>query len=156
MEQVENHGHDLVDADKQALKESQSKKIPNTTLLKARLLFDGGYYNKAYNLLIQNAHQYISESETKHEFDYRMGRITHALKNYPEALIYYNNTINYKGVSQSYYACNAALQAALIYESQNNKESALEYYNKCLSLEPSEYKNSLHQKAKSGKQRIEK
>ena len=53
-----------------------------------------------------------------------------------------------------YFACNAALQMGLIYEEQKQYAKAREYLTVCLSLSPSEYKNSLHQKAKTVLDRI--
>ena len=53
-----------------------------------------------------------------------------------------------------YYPCNAALQVALILEEQGRYKQAVEYADKCLDFSPDQYQTSLHQKAKSAKQRI--
>ena len=47
-------GQNLIE-DKQAELETKSTNYPNEHLLKARLLYDGGYYTKAQQLLIIHA-----------------------------------------------------------------------------------------------------
>lgn len=154
MSQVKKNGHDLVDGDQQAKNEEASKEMPDPTLLKARLLSDGGYHEKAYAMLVQKAYRYTDASKYALEFSYRMGRITQALKNYPESLEYYENTIAVGADKPAYFACSAALNTALIYESIHNNETAKAFFEKCLTINPKEYKNSLHQKARSGLQRM--
>ena len=156
MSQVKSQGYDLLDDDKQALKESEKNNIPEPTLLRARLLFDGGYYQKAYTLLTRNAYKYTDNEKLSLEFNYRLGRVSQALKNYPGAIKYFSNTINNGVNRKSYFACNAALQLAIIYEDQKMYDEAVSNYKRCLKMKPSEYKNSLHQKAKTGLNRIDK
>jgi len=148
-----SQGNTLVDEDKQALKEAKYNDIPNISLLQARLLYDGGYYQKAYQKLVLQAHQY---TDNKHliEFNYRMGRITQALGNLTGAIDYYLQTINRGENEDSYFACNSALQIALIFEEQQEYKKAKQLFKRCLKIEPEEYQASLHQKAKSGLARI--
>lgn len=150
---AERRGEALVDADKQALKEATRNRNPNKILLKARLLYDGGYYTRAHTLLTINAQDFQNSSQHNMEFNYRMGRICQALKNYPEAMKYYGKTMIVEN-SSSYYTCNAALQSGLILESQAREGQALHYFRRCLEMDPEDYKSSLHQKAKTGIQRI--
>lgn len=153
MYKTKKEGYALVDDDKQALQESETDLIPDADLLRARLLSDGGYYQKAYSLLVQKAYKYLNGEHTL-EFNYRMGRICQALKNYHEAIDYFEMTIKKGEHSSKYFACNAALQCGIIYESTNNKLEAKKYFLISLGLNPKEYKNSLHQKAKSGLNRL--
>jgi hypothetical protein len=148
-------GFKLVDEDKQALKESDNRKIPNSTLLKARLLFDGGYYSKAYALLVKKSYLFIEPGDDQLEFNYRMGRISHELQNYPDAIEFYAITINTGRNSKSFMACNSALQIGLILEEQKKFKQAIRFYKQCLNISPDEYESSLHQKAKSGIERVE-
>ena len=150
----QTQGFNLVDEDKQAHKESKDKEIPNPTLLRARLLFDGGYYSRAYNLLIQKAYLFTNESKESLEFKYRMGRLSQELKNYPDAIEYYIQTIKEGESLKSFMACNAALQIGLIFEEQQKHGQAKKYFDVCLDISPKRYKNSLHQKAKSALDRI--
>ncbi len=148
-------GNNIVDEDQQALKEAKSNKTPNAIILKSRILFDGGYYAKAQEVLIKNAHLQDNKT-TQLEFNYRMGRILQSLKNYTDAIQYFKNTISFGSHSNDYFAASASLQLGFIYEDIRQYKNAKIYYTKCLSIEPSEYKNSLHQKAKSGLERLQK
>jgi hypothetical protein len=150
-----SEGKDLVDEDKQALKEAKSKVVPNAILLKARILFDGGYASQALTTLVKNEATLEANPKTNIEFNYRIGRIFQALKNYKEAIQYLSATINKSG-SKNYFGANAALQIGFIYEDLKQTKNALVYFEKCLAMDPPEFKNSLHQKAKSGIQRLQK
>jgi len=154
MKLCQEQGYALVDEDKQALKESEEKTIPNIDLLRARLLFDGGYYSKAYSWLAQKSFRFTKGDAEQLEFNYRMGRISHELKNFPDAIEYYVYAIQHGEALKSFMACNAALQVGIILEDQRKFKQAKNYFEKCLDLSPSEYKTSLHQKAKSGLERI--
>ena len=156
MNQCKSKGSAIIGGDKTALKEARSGTVPNVTLLQGRLLFDGGYYKRAYDLLSNFSTADFSDKRSELELSYRLGRITHSLKEYPKAINYYQQTIDVGQYEGYYFACNAALQIGLIYEKQQNKIKAKEYYNRCLSIKPDEYKSSLHQKAKAGLNRLEK
>lgn len=151
---VRSKGEKAIEPDKNALKEAKLGELPDKTLLEARLLFDGGYYNQAYNLLKAKSEGSYQKKKFQLELNYRLGRITHKLKTLDEAIVYYQKTIE-EGSGESYFfACNAALQIGHIYEELNQPKKAKEYYNLCLSLKPDEYRNGLHQKAKSGLNRL--
>lgn len=154
MSKVKSEGDDLIDGDKQALKEAESQNIPDPLLLRVRLLYDGGYYQRAYVLLTKNAYRYHQSGKYSLEFNYRIARVCQALRNYPDAIKYFSSTVNTGYQSDSYFACNAALQLGFIYETLGETKRAEKYFDTCLSLRPKTYKNSLHQKAKSGLQRI--
>ena len=148
-----DHGAAVIDADKSALKEAKSGEVPQVDLLKARLLFDGGYYERAHQHML---HSKAKLHQFKHqlEYTYRLGRILHLLEHYDDALETYKETIAQGKTSSYFYACNAALQCGLILEQDQELELALVYYQKCLAMRPDNYKNSLHQKAEAGLERI--
>ncbi len=153
MQKVKLYGDDFTDGDKLALSEAESEELPNICLLKARLLFDGGYYIPADSVLGSAACVLESEKD-KVEFPYRKGRIMYALGQHEHALNWYEKTINAGSRQSFYFAANAALQAATIYESAGDLEKAEEYYKKCLRMKNKEYKTSISQKAKAGLNRI--
>lgn len=156
MKSCKSRGNTTVESDKTANKEAKLGVAPNKTLLKARLLFDGGYYQKAYALLQPLSNDDFTTIKTKLEHHYRLGRITHRMKRYDEAIKYYQTTIN-RGSDQSYfYACNSALQLGKLHEGLEQYEAAKKFYKKCLKLRPDEYKNGLHQQAKAGLNRLRK
>ena len=51
MNLCQSKGNKWADPDKQAYKEAVEGIVPNDALLKGRLLFDGGYYQKALTVL---------------------------------------------------------------------------------------------------------
>lgn len=154
MRLVKSKGANVAEGDKAALREAERGIKPDVTLLKARLLFDGGQYERALQLMQEkNKNDFVIKA-FQLEYIYRLGRINHKLNRIPEAANLYQQTIT-EGEQEDYvFACNAALQLGLIYEQQNNKVQAKNYYNKCLELSPSEHAYGLHQKAKAGLGRI--
>ena len=145
-----NSGNTETDADKQASTDAKSGIIPNTLLLKARVLNDGGYNNEALTVLAGKSANDFAKMEEKLEFVYRLARIYDDLGNYDSALKTYNYTIGIGINRREYYAARSALQVAMIYEKQGKTDLAIQYYQKCLDMDDHEYKNSIDQKAKAG------
>ncbi len=141
-------------ADKNALKEAQSMQPSPVPLLKARLLFDGGYFQKAYQLLKDQDINSFKSIEHRLEYHYRMGRVFHGLKRFPEAIASYQKSIELGKNAPYYFACNAALQTGIIYETLEKPEQAKAFFRLCLSLNPDDYRTSLHQAAKAGLNRL--
>lgn len=154
MQSVVSKGTDAVGGDQNALREAESATAPHTLLLKARLLYDGGYYDRALALMTDGEQRKLTEFLHQLEFVYRKGRILHGLERYAEALVIYDEAIAMGQNSTSFFACNAALQAGMVEEKRQRKDSARRYYQKCLSLKPTEYKTGLHQQAKAGLSRL--
>jgi len=149
------HGATFVDNDIQARKEAKAKELPNILLLKARLLSDGGYTDRAIHLLLdQSAKSNIGTPKDLLEYHYRLGRIYQQSGNNTEALRYFKISIQ-EGASQTwYFAENAALQSGIIYEQNKDYSNAIKYYGLCLTMNNTEYKNSLDQKARLGLKRV--
>lgn len=154
MEQVKTRGNDRSEPDKAALREARSGEIPDVRLLKARLLFDGGYYRRAYDLLKDAGPAYSGAGKSNLEYNYRLGRITHELDHSQEAIRCYNQTIEAGAKKPWYFACNAALQLGLLYEQQRDEKQARAAFNRCLDIKPEEYGASLHTRAKAGLARL--
>ena len=154
MEKCKSTGRAEGGNDKNALKEAKTGIVPDGTLLAGRLLFDGGYYVKAEEIMMQKNENQFTTPEQKLEWSYRLGRILQMLKRYPDAIGYYDKTLKDGHASRTYFPCNAALQLGLIYETLNNNAKAREYYNYCLSLNPDDHSDALHTKAKSGLGRL--
>ena len=66
------------------------------------------------------------------------------------ALVHYNQTIQLGRYRKEYFAARAALQIGQLYEQKGQFKKALTYYELCLDMDHTEYKNSLDQRAKSG------
>ena len=155
MQRVVKSGDNVVEIDNQALLEAKNKEMPNIILLKARLLCDGGYYQQSLTVLQDNSKKLnLKNKKDTLEYYYRLARIYHEWDKIDNAYSFYERTIR-EGADQPYYfAANAALQLGLIYENKKEYRKARLYYDRCLSLNPKEYKTSIHQKAKLGLGRI--
>ncbi|MFK8103840.1 MAG: tetratricopeptide repeat protein [Saprospiraceae bacterium] len=153
--QAGSKGNKVIDEDKNALKEAKKGHRSEASLLKARLLFDGGYYNRALRILQKRSPKSYYKKQDQLEYTYRLGRITHKLNQSDKAIPYYQQTINEGEEEKYFYACNAALQMGIIYEKAQQRDKAIKYYKACLSMKPDEYKNGLHQKAKAGLNRLD-
>ena len=155
MQRVLKSGESNIEIDKLAQRDAESSDIPNIILLKARLLCDGGYYQQALSLLQDNAKKLnLKTKKDSLEFSYRYARIYHEWDKIDYAYSFYERTIR-EGANQPYYfAANASLQLGLIYENKKEYRTARLYYNRCISLNPKEYKESIHHKAKVGLARI--
>ena len=81
-------------------------------------------------------------------------RICDGLEKEIEAIHYYDMTIREGRYESSYYAANSALQLGQMFERQGKMDLSKTYFKTCLSMEPDEYRNSLHQKAKAGLNRV--
>lgn len=149
MDRVKQYGDAFTDGDKLALRDAESGELPNLCLLKARLLYDGGYFAQADSTLNRLDCGLTTERD-KTEFPYRRGRISHALNDIDAALSWYEKTIETGGRQPYYFASNAALQIGAIYESLGDYSLAEDYYRQCLQMPGKEYKTSLNQKAKAG------
>ncbi len=147
-QQVLVRGGTDADADKQALKEARNGKWPNKILLKARLLDDGGYYKEAMQMMKGVGSGDFSSPEEKCEFAYRLGRIYDGLGRQDEAIAAYLTALKTGEQLKEYFAARAALQIGYIHEGRGDKQAAIGYFQKCLSLKEHEYKNSLDQRAK--------
>lgn len=146
-------GNDLLDEDKQAKSLSESDELPNRNLLKARLLNDGGYLQEALQLL-RSIEQENRTRKHEIEYFYRRGRIAQGLMEDKEAISYYLKCLELPFDKSQYYQTAASLYLAQVYEGRNEIELSKYYFESCIQLDPQQYKESLHQKAKAGLLRL--
>jgi hypothetical protein len=151
---ADNLGGSMVDADKQAQKEAEANRLPNISLLRARVLFDGGYYQKAAEEMNRITEAKFKTAEEQTEYFYRTARIYDEWEKKDSALLLYNKAIDRGRLLPRYFAANSAFETGKIYEQRGDKEKAAQFYNLCLSFENHEYKNGLDQKAKAGLNRL--
>jgi hypothetical protein len=155
MELAVTKGNSMVDEDKQALKEAKAKEMPEVNLLKARLLFDGGYYPASLTAVLKMEPAKAGSVRELIEFEYRLARIHHKLNELPEAMSYYELAVERGEKYPYYFAANSALQLGLIYETKGDKVNAKRWFEKCLSMKDHEYQDSIELKAKAGLSRVE-
>lgn len=87
-EQVRLKGYSYHDKDKQALKEANDP-VPDQNLLRARLLFDGTYYDKALAQIADRKMEDFKILRDKIEYCYRLGRIYNEVSRDDFALKFY-------------------------------------------------------------------
>ena len=150
---VKNVGSVYHDKDKQAMNEV-SYPSPDPELLKARLLFDGGYYLKALNVLSDQRVENFKSAKDKIEFYYRFARINDELGKDETALQYYQRTVNAGKTLKYYYSPTAALNMGKIYSNKNKTKARL-YFNMAIDMKNHEYENSIEAQAKEGLRKIE-
>ena len=152
MQQVESKGEHFTSADRSAMNEmelAKTKKQPYLPLLQARLYYDGGYYDKAYQVLEQCQLKELKEEEEQIEYYYRKGRVYQKMRKKNLALEAFEQTLTLGSKKPYYYACNAALQAGLVHESREEWKEARAYYERCLKEKPDQYQATLHSRAKA-------
>lgn len=150
---VKTQGNLIDEKDKQALKEANDGN-PNIDLLKARLYFDGGYYDKCLNVLTHKNYSEFNLKRDQIEYYYRLGRVYDKLNQNDKALINYQKSIDLGQNTSYYFASNAALLSGNIYEKRNEKSNAANFYKQALNMKNHEYENSIENKAKDGLKRI--
>jgi predicted negative regulator of RcsB-dependent stress response len=153
IELVRVKGYDYHDRDKQALKEA-GYPAPDKDLLKARLLFDGGYYDAALKELADKKSDDFKLLRDKIEYTYRLGRIYDAKDRDDVAVKFYQYAINMGSKQQYYFASNAALRIGVIYEKKKDAAKARQYFNTAISMKDHDYENSIENKAKEGLRRL--
>lgn len=139
--------------DKQALIEAKSKQIPDTNLLRARLLFDGGAFNQSLNRLltlsVKNKNlAFISERA------YRIGRSYQKLNKNDEAISWFNIAISSGANLQEYFAASAAYNAGKIFLAQGKLQDAEMMFVRVSKFPNHPYKNSLDAKAKTALKKL--
>jgi tetratricopeptide (TPR) repeat protein len=156
LEKIKSVGANIVESDKAASKFSEhylnkkpSKSIPQKVLMKARLSFDGGYYDKALEFLISYTENSFDQISDRAEFNYRKGRIFQKLNNFSQAITYFDRAIVLSENQNWSFGASSALQLGYIYQSKNEKAKAKSYFEKAISYKKHEYKNSVDNKAKA-------
>lgn len=151
--QVLSAGPAYTEKDKQAVREA-SAGIEDESLLRARLSFDGGYYEKALTSLSALSVDSFRSSRSRLEYLYRMGRIHEAMGKTGPAIHFYLQTVDLGRNSPFYFSANAALHLGMIYEAAKNRNTARVYYQSCLEMKEQEYRSSIENQAREGLQRI--
>jgi hypothetical protein len=150
---VKSSGASYAEKDKQAMNEATAP-MPKTMLLKARLLYDGGYLTKALAVLGDVKQDELNAVKDKIELAYRLGRINDDLGKDDIALAHYQSAINNGKSLKYYYAAKAAVLAGEICERRKDLSKARNYFNAAISMKGHEYESSIENEAKQGLKRI--
>ncbi len=149
-QRIANEGVDLYEEDKLAMRFIE-KPHPNEELLKARLLFDGGYYQRALDIIGPLKAKDFATSDEKAEYSYRKGRIYQKLNRNDVASLFFIASSKFGVQSTEYYAAYSCLHLGDYYLSIGQNDKALSYYKKVKSYKKNEeYKDSIEQQAMNG------
>jgi len=133
--------------DKHAAQQVKESKWPEKDLYKARMAYDGGYYDRALGLLERYRTMHQSTWKTDEEFHYRLARIYHAKNQWNTAIASYEKTIELSEMKKGYFGPNSALNLGYIYTALDQKEKARVYFNTVFSYKNYGYKSSLDTQA---------
>lgn len=154
-EDINGIGSIVVDEDKYALDTYHKKYWPDKSLLKARILFDGGYYSRALQVITKLELDKLTRPNDRVEFMYRLGRIYQRTNNFQQAINSYEKTIQFGGNLPEYFAASACFELGKIYELKKEYDLSLYYLNKSKTFKNHSYRTSLNQKAKAAINRVE-
>jgi tetratricopeptide (TPR) repeat protein len=152
---VSTVGSDLRDRDLEAIMESNLDYTPHVNLLKARLLFDGGYFDLAMQEINKLTESSLTLLPYKLEYHYRKGRIYQKTNNAGMAISEFYMVLT-MGRDEDYsFATRTAYSLGEIYEAQGNLVKAKEYYELCKDLYDSDYtEEGVLAKAERGMERV--
>jgi hypothetical protein len=153
---AQKYGASISNEEKVALKEDLPDYTPHPSLLKGRLLFDGGYYLRAEQIFKGIDKRTLINKYQQIEYAYRYARVLHEEKKISQAVDLYLEVIEKSKDNMYYFAPNSCLQLGYIHEKLGFVQTGLYYYRKVLTYKNYEYKLSITQKAKAAINRLNK
>ncbi len=161
-DKIASAGSTRLDADKQAARFAASGLWPNRQLLQARLYIDGGYYQRALDILLKIDLHHLENPADRAEYHFRLGRVYEemALSSgksvlTKQALAQYRDAMTAGKDRKEQFAARAALHMGKIYERLGVYAEAVTMYRVCLDMPEHDFQNSIDQQAKAGINRIE-
>lgn len=156
IQKVSQTGSTIVEADQFAervAKEFGEGKISprQKVLYKARYATDGGYFQKAWELMKTVSEKSFGTTYEKAEFNYRMARILQKSGRTNESVPFYDRSIalGQADANAGGFAASSALQMGYIYQKKTDNQKAVMYFKKAMSFKKHEYKNSIDNKARA-------
>ena len=154
--EVVNNGNEINERDREALYDASLDYEPDIELAKARLLLDGGYFNRFKQTITRFKGEHKSGLPYQLEYNLLTGRFEMEGGHFKKAISHFNWVLNHGEEEDYYFACAAALYLGNIYEQQGNLEKAKSYYKQSSRLYDSDYYEYLGDKADKGVVRMEK
>jgi tetratricopeptide (TPR) repeat protein len=142
------------DEDKMVTAELAKGIYPGRKVLEARLLFDGGYYERAENIIAAIKPSTLPTVWQQSEYYYRYGRILQEQKKYSRAIEMFTESIRLGEPSSSYFAPYSCLQLGYIYTKLGINKTARFYFDKTVTYKNYEARGSTAQRAKLGAQQL--
>lgn len=154
MSRLLREGRNHLDQDQQATLEARQKKLPDVQLLKARLLYDGGYFQPALDTLKLIPIHLFTDPERITEYHYRKGKIYQGMKQFSLASSAYILAVKSGRSLHRYFASYASYELGAMAEKEGKKILAKQYYSDCLSMPDHEYSTGLQPKIRLALQRV--
>lgn len=145
----------VLEQDKQAQLDAAQNVIPQPDLLRARLLFDGGYLDQARLVIDRLDPASLAREDDQLEYDYRLGRIAQSAGDEELAIRSFERCWAGGHLSEQHVVCASALQLGQIHLEKGASEAARIWFVRCLETEPNRYRDGLHQKAKAGLMKVD-
>ena len=128
-----------------------SKPDPNLKLLKTRLLFDGGYLDKAFAIIHPMKSKELISDRERAEYAYRKARVYQSKGFDDFAMRFFEFASVYGKESDEYYGAYSCLYLADHALKEGRKSDARRWYSQALTYRSNkEYKSSIEQRAKQG------
>ncbi len=147
-EKVLTEGTVSTEADNYAYKLIKNNYQPHPEIQKARLLFDGGYYDQSLNILKSIQGDKLN-AEEKLEFNYRSARAYQLQKNYSKATHFFEKMFEMT-FQDHYLVANAHLQMGYMLYELGNKDGSERQFREALRYSGEFYKESIRNEAKAG------
>ncbi len=148
LQQAKSIKIEITEADRYATKILEKEEVVNVGIMKLRLATDGGFYERAREILNEKPILYNKRDSV--EIIYREARLEHKLNNMPHAIALYEIAISKSKNENWYFAPNSALMLGHYYAEQKEYKLAKEYYLIAKSYRHHEYKISIDTKAQAG------
>ena len=147
-------GSDLLISDRQAAAEASEDSLPDLQLLQVRLLFDGGMYDRALEMLYKINQKELDPGKDVIEYNYRLARICHKRSMTDRAKESYRKVLAESNDPDAYFAPYSALQLGLIAEQEGKYDEANRYYKTALEINRGQYRSEIAKETKAGLERI--
>lgn len=142
--------------DRQALNEATAEKLPAPELLKARFLFDGGYYDRCLDFCDKKIASGSYTGRELGELYYRKARSEQRLDRSSAAIQTFLKVIDRDNEIRTYVVPNSALQLGHLYKKAGQVELARKYYHICLDLNKYGFRDGLNRQAQAALRELDK
>ncbi len=141
--------------DKQAIREMQEQPRPDGELLKLRLLFDGGDFERCLSACSSLERSGVLPAASLGELNYRRARSYQRLNRRDEAILAFESVISRKEDVKSYLLPNSALQIGYLYKEKGQKDLARKYFQLSLDLNQYGYRDGINRQAQAALRELE-
>jgi tetratricopeptide (TPR) repeat protein len=142
------------DEDKMVTAEFAKGIYPDKEILRARLQFDGGYYEHAEEIISRIKPHSLPDKAQQVEYYYRYARIMQEQKKYSKAIELFNEAIKTAGTGQYYFVPYSCLQLGYIYSKLGFAQTAKFHFEQAIAYKNYEARGSTVQRARLGIQQL--